>query len=337
MPSRLRALFPILGLAVLTSLSGCNKNTETNPSIAGVAVGNKDFSVLEDAAVRGGVVALLSNRNPDDPQGNYTVFAPNNAAFARLGLYSATDLLVLNRDFLTGTLKYHVTGGTLAGSTLRAGVSSPSALGGIPRRIIERNGALYVNGARILATDIPASNGTVHAIDKVLLATGGNVVESALALTNKQVFVQPELTFLVEAVLYANLAGTLSSPGPFTVFAPNDAAFRNLLTQLQVAPGSPQGYVPADIRKLPVGTVTSVLLQHVIVHPSGPAGRFTPELPENGRAASAGGGAISFGPFTDGVLTVRATGNGPAVANMAIPDVQCTNGVVHVIDRVLLP
>ncbi|WP_207895823.1 fasciclin domain-containing protein [Hymenobacter gummosus] len=320
-----------MGIFAVSLLSSCDKNTESEPSIAGIAVANDDFSVLEDAAVRGGVVGVLSNRNPGDPAGNYTVFAPNNAAFARLGLRSAADLNVLNRDFLTSTLYYHVTGGTVSGSALQNGLVSPSALGP-GRRIINRNGTLYVNGSRILLTDVKASNGTVHAVDKVLLATGADIVQSALALNNRQVFVQPELTFLVEAVLYANLQGTLSGPGPFTVFAPNDQAFRTLLTALQVTPGSPAGYVPADVRKLPVNTVTAVLLQHVI-----PGSKFTPELPESSSTGSAGGAPVTFGPFVDGTLTVKGGGNGTSVANMVIPDVLCTNGVVHVIDRVLLP
>lgn len=331
MLARLRHLLPILGISAAALLSGCAKNTESNPSIAGIAVANDDFSVLEDAAVRGGVVGILSNRNPGDPQGNYTVFAPNNAAFARLGLRSAPDLLVLNKEFLTNTLFYHVTGGTLAGSGLQAGVTSPSALQGLTRRVINRGGATYINGSKVLATDVLASNGRVHVIDKVLLATGGNIVESAVAVSSGQVFVQPDLTFLVQAVLYADLAPTLSSPGPFTVFAPNDQAFRDLLAALGVPPGSPTGYVPADVRKLPKATVTAVLLQHAL-----PGAKFTPELPENASTASAGGAPVTFGPFLDGTLTVKGANN-PTPAGMVIPDIQCTNGIVHVIDRVLLP
>lgn len=333
MLARLRFLLPILGISTAFLLAGCDKNTETEPSIAGIAVANDDFSVLEDAAVRGGVVGLLSNRNPDDPQGNYTVFAPNNAAFARLGLRSAPDLLVLNKSFLTNTLYYHVTGGTLAGAALQPGATSPSALQGITRRFINRGGATYVNGSRVLATDVKASNGTVHVIDKVLLATGANIVGSAVAVSSGQVFVQPDLTFLVQAVLYADasVATTLSSPGPFTVFAPNDQAFRTLLAALNVPPGSPEGYIPTDVRKLPKATVTAVLLQHAL-----PGAKFTPELPENAATASAGGGPVTFGPFVDGTLTVKAASNATP-AKMVIPDIQCTNGVVHIIDAVLVP
>ena len=309
-------------------LAGCQKNEELDPTIAGIAVANPDFQILEDAAIRGEVVDILSNKNPNDPEGNYTVFAPTNQAFGRLGLNSAADLLTLQKPFLTSTLFYHVTGGTLSGSNLQAGLASPSALGP-NRRIISRNGSTYVNGSKILATDVKASNGTVHVIDKVLLATGADIVQSAVALKDAQVFTKPELGFLVEAVLYCNLAGVLTaSPGSpqFTVFAPTDQAFRNLGTDLGVVLD-----VPADIRKLPQATVTAVLLNHVV-----PGGQFTSELPENSRITTAGGSQLTLGAFADGILTVKGSSNATA-AGMVIPDVQCTNGVVHVIDRVLLP
>ncbi len=121
-----------------------------------------------------------------------------------------------------------------------------------------------------------AANGLVHPIDKVLLATGADIVQSALALKNGQVFVQPELTFLVEALVYCELTGALTaSPGSpsFTVFAPTDAAFKQLGQQLGVSLAQ-----PADIRKLPKATVTAVLLNHVVNN----GGKFTPEFADNG-------------------------------------------------------
>ena len=189
---------------------------------------------------------------------------------------------------------------------------------------------MYVNGSKILATDVPASNGTVHAIDKVILASGADIVQTALALNKSQVFAGPELTFLVEAVLYAELAGALSASAgspSFTVFAPTDQAFKDLGKLLGVALD-----VPADIRKLPKATVTAVLLNHVINN----GGKFTSEIAENTTVQSLGGTPITYGTFNNGILTVKGKNNA-TVANMAIPDVQCTNGIVHVIDRVLLP
>ena len=317
-----------LALSLLT-LGGCAKNNEVDPSITNIAVTNPDFQTLEDAAIRGDVAVLLGNKNPNDSQGNYTVFAPTNAAFARLGLNKAEDLAVLYTPFLRSTLLYHVFSGTLPGSALTAGNTSASALGPT-RRIIKRaDGSLYVNGSKILGTDVRAANGLIHPIDKVLLATGVNIVQSAQALQTMQVFVKPELTFLVEAVIYADLATTLSGPGPFTVFAPTDQAFKDLGVLLNVPLNQ-----PSDIRKLPKATVQAVLLNHALAGPQG--GRFTTELPESTTVSSAGGTPVVLGAFNNGVMTVKGANN-TTPANMVIPDVQCTNGVVHVIDRVLLP
>ncbi|WP_223847282.1 fasciclin domain-containing protein [Hymenobacter montanus] len=290
--------------------------------------------MLEDAAVRGDVAVQLSSKNPSDPQGSYTVFAPTNAAFARLGLNSALDLIALQPAFLRSTLLYHVFSGTLPGSALTPGSMPASALGPTRRIIRRADNSLYVNGSKILRADVPAANGLIHPIDKVLLATGVDVLNSALALEEGLVFVRPELTFLVEAVAYCNLQSALAgSPGspPLTVFAPTDQAFRELGVALNVPLNQPR-----DIRNLPVATVRAVLLNHVIAG-GAQGGRFTSELPENSTVASAGGGPLVFGSFNNGALTVKGPGNGASAANLVIPDIQCTNGVVHVIDRVLLP
>ncbi|MDB5236188.1 MAG: fasciclin [Hymenobacter sp.] len=331
----------------LATFGGCAKNKEVDPSITNIAVTSPDFQTLEDAAIRGNVAILLGNPNADAQSGGkFTVFAPTNAAFARLGLNSAQDLLALQQPFLQSTLYYHVYNGTLQAAALTPGSTSLGAFTTAPiaatpttpavpsitptRRIIRRaDGTLYVNGSKILGTDVQASNGLIHPIDKVLLVTGGNVVQSAQALQNMQVFVKPELTFLVEAVIYADLATTLSGPGPFTVFAPTDQAFKDLGVILNMPLNQ-----PADIRKLPKATVQAVLLNHAIGGAQG--GRFTSELPGGTTIASAGGAPVTLGAFNNGVMTVKGTNN-TAPANMVIPDVQCTNGVVHVIDRVLIP
>jgi len=322
----------LLVAALATTLfttTSCEKDEEeVAPSIASIAVTNADFSTLEGAAIQGGVAVVLSNPNPGDPSGDYTVFAPNNPAFARLGLNSEGDLAVLNDAFLTNTLLYHVSNGNLEGNTITAGSNSGSALGP-NRRFIQRGADLYINGSKILATDIKAENGTVHVIDKVLLATGADIVQSALALTESKVFVTPELTFLVEALIYTDLVGALvASPGSpsFTVFAPSDAAFKQLGVDLGVALN-----VPADIRKLPKETVAAVLLNHVVAD----GGKFTSEM-NGGLIAPLGGVSLTLGAFSNGTLTIKGNSNATP-ANMMIPDVLTTNGVVHVIDRVLLP
>lgn len=323
-----KLLTATIAVFLLIGFSSCEKDEPLTPSIAGIAVTNPDFSLLEGAAVQGGVAGVLSNANPNDPSGSYTVFAPNNAAFGRLGLASEADFGLLDRSFLTNTLLYHVSNGDLAGSSIQEGMLSGSLLGPA-RRFINRGNERFINGSRILATDVLADNGTVHVIDKVLLATGADIVQSAIALSNAQVFRTPELSFLVEAVVYAGLVDALTatdgSPS-FTVFAPSDAAFR----QLGVDLGVPLNQ-PSDIRNLPVETVTAVLLNHVIAD----GGQFTSEMNE-GVVGPLGGTPLRVGAYNNGVLTIQGNGNGQG-ANMLIPDVQTVNGIVHVIDRVLLP
>ncbi len=318
-----------LALGLLALGSGCAKNNEVDPSITNIVVTNPDFQTLEDAAIRCDVAVLLGNTNADPKSGGkFTVFAPTNAAFARLGLNSALDLMALQQPFLRSTLFYNVFSGTLPGSALTPGNTSASALAGLTRRIIRRaDGSLYVNGSKILGTDVHASNGLIHPIDKVLLATGGNMVESAVALQSGGVFVKPELTFLVAAVLRCNLQGLLSQSGPYTVFAPTDQAFKDA--------GIPS---IAAINTMDVPTLTSILANHVLSNSGSTllGNKFTPELPENTAVTAFGGRPLELGRFDNGVLTVKGAGNA-VPANMVIPDVQCTNGVVHVIDRVLLP
>ena len=325
-----KTYMPLFAAALLLlSMNSCSKTYEADtPSIATIAVSNADFSLLEGAAVKGGLAIVLANKNPNDPAGNYAIFAPNNAAFARLGFNTEGSLGALQKSFLTNTLLYHVSNGTLSGKDITAGNTSVSALL-VNRRFINRGIDRYINGSKIIGTDVAASNGTVHVIDKVLLATGVDIVQSALSLRDLRVFTTPELSFLVEALVYTDLVGALTASAgspSFTVFAPTDAAFKELGVLLNV-PLS----IPSDIRKIDKETVKKVLLNHVISN----SGKFTSVM-NAGSVMPLGGVALTIGDFNNGVLTIKGKNNA-VVANMVIPDVLTKNGVVHVIDRVLLP
>jgi uncharacterized surface protein with fasciclin (FAS1) repeats len=310
----------VLALSLITTLVSCDSEYKNEtPSIAGIAVANPNFSTLEGAAVQGGVVGVLSNSNPNDPSGHYTVFAPTNDAFARLGLVDAGSLGGLQNSFLTNTLLYHVSNGDLLSNQITAGSTSASALT-INRRFISRGNDLYINGSKIILTDVKASNGTVHAIDKVMIATGVDIVASAILLKEAKVFKTPELTFLVQAVISSGLAPTLADPNNnFTIYAPTDAAFKAA------------GFATVqDVANTPPAVLQQVLLNHAIG-----GGKFTSEQTST-TATTAGGGTLSYSPFLNGVFTVKSRGI-TTPANMVIPDIQCSNGVVHVIDKVLLP
>lgn len=317
------------GLMLLSTLFSCERNStfeNSKPSIAKIAVLNSDFSVLETAAIKGGIALLLTNANSGDPSGKFTVFAPTNSAFEKLGLNS-DNLATLDQEFLTNTLKYAVSNGDLSSSAFSSTVSTASVFEGNTRKLITKNGDKYINGSKIISTDIAAANGTVHAIDKVLLATNGNIVQSAIAVQTGKVFVKPELTYLVAAVLWADpsiLTALTTSPS-LTVFAPTDDAF----IKLGLALGK-TFTKPKDIELIDKATVTAVLLNNVIG-----GGKFTPEM-TSGANASVGGGTLTLGAFENGVLTVKGNGN-TAPAKMVIPDIQAKNGVIHIIDTVLLP
>jgi uncharacterized surface protein with fasciclin (FAS1) repeats len=313
-----------------TILVSCKNTNDVNPTISQVAVRMKGFSQLEAAAIRGGVAITLSNKNPGDPSGNFTVFAPTNEAFAKIGLVNPADLNVLQKAFLTNVLLYHVNNGATLGASLTNGVKVPSLLGAtVSKRIVSRSGEFFINGSKIIATNVKADNGVIHAIDRVLLASGADIANTAIFFAQGKGFVNPELSFLVEAVVYADLVAPLADASAnLMVFAPTNQAFRDLGVLLGVPLNQ-----PSDIRKLPKATVAQVLLTHVFNLRDG--AKFTSEL-SAGTITSLNNQVITLGAFNNGYLTVRARGNG-AAANMAIPDVQCTNGIVHVIDRVLLP
>ncbi|TKC01080.1 fasciclin domain-containing protein [Pedobacter cryophilus] len=324
-----------IALFIAFGFTACKKDSDVSPTIAQVAVTMPGFSQLEAAAIRGGVAVVLSNKNAGDPSGAFTVFAPTNDAFAKLGLVNPQDLNVLQKSFLTNVLLYHVNNGNTLQTSLTGGASVSSLLVTPPpatpvtKRIINRNGEFFVNGSKILATNVKADNGTIHVIDRVLLASGANIAQTTIFFAEGKGFVNPELTYLLEAVLYCDLAGALSDANAkYTVFAPTNQAFRDLGQLLGVPLNQ-----PSDIRKLPKATVTQVLLTHVFNLSGG--GKFTSEL-NAGTITALNDQVVTLGAYTNGYLTVKGRGNSTA-ANMAIPDVQTTNGVVHVIDRVLLP
>lgn len=325
-----KIIFAILAASTIVSCERNSTYEDAKPSIANIAVSNPNFSTLEAAAVAGGVVGVLSNANAGDPSGNFTVFAPTNAAFDKLGLNPET-LGVLNPTFLTNTLLYHVSNGDLLSGSFTA--TSSSALGGITRRFIERSGEKYINGSKIIATNIAAANGTVHAIDKVMIATGADIVDSALAVQSGGVFVKPELTYLVEAVVYAGLAGPdspLRTAPSLTVFAPTDQAFINLSVAL-AGLGVTKFTKPSDLRQLSVAQVTAVLTNHVIG-----GGKFTPEM-MSGANNAFGGQILTIGAFVNGVLTIKGANADFPAANMVIPDISAKNGVIHIVDSVIMP
>ena len=172
----------VIALTLIATLSSCeNDYQDEKPSIAAIAVANENFSTLEGAAIQGGVAGVLSNSNPNDPSGKYTVFAPTNAAFAKLPAGTVEFLLKPeNKATLAKILTYHVVAGSFnAGAVVKAikdgggSVTLKTVSGGNLVASIKEGKVILTDekGATstVVATDLTGSNGLIHVVDAVVL------------------------------------------------------------------------------------------------------------------------------------------------------------------------
>jgi len=233
-----------------------------------------------------------------------TIFAPTDEAFAALGLNEKNIGTVPN---LKEILLYHAVAGKVY-STMLSNKFVPTLNGAALK--IDISSGVMINDAMVVKADIKALNGVIHIINKVLLPPTKNLVELALASA-------PEFSILVAAVQKAKLVETLATGGPFTVFAPTNAAFAALLAELKVS----------NLDALSDETVKNVLLYHVV----------------NGRVFSSDlkTGPVSTlnGTFNVNLSTLKITDANMREAGLvtSLLNIQATNGVIHVIDRVILP
>lgn len=293
----------------------CENITDEDPTIAKIVVSNPFFTLLEAAAVKSDLALALSSANPNDENGNYTIFAPTDDAFARLNFTHEASLAALNNGFLRNTLLFHVADGIISGEELKSATHI-----GIEKKLIRRGDDLYINGSKILFTDAQSINGAFHGIDKILLATGLNMTASVLALSQGEVFSTPEMTFLLEAVNYTGLGDFLANTEGLTVFAPTDEAFKALGLDN-----------PNDIRNLSKEDVEAILSNHIVQD----GGKFTSEQ-DNLVQTTLGGGVIEYTKVDNGYFWVKSKGNNRNT-QMLVPDIKTSNGVVHIVDQVLLP
>lgn len=307
-----RTLLTAFGAGSLL-LAGCGGGDDPPPlDIVQTAQATPEFSTLVQAVSAAGLVPTLQGAGP------FTVFAPTNAAFAALltELGVTVEQLVADQALLRSVLTYHVLPDLVAASQVPAGRAITTVQGGV-FKIDPVNGGLRITDGRnrtatITATDIAARNGVIHRIDRVLLPADRNIVQLAQAT--------PELSTLVAAVQAAGLAGTLSGTGPFTVLAPTNAAFAALLTELGIS----QATLLADVP----------LLQRVLGYHVLPQRVLRAEIPAGTPLATASTTMSDRLSISAAGVVTDALGR---TANLAATDIFASNGVVHVIDRVLRP
>lgn len=235
-------------------------------------------------------------------EGPFTVFAPTDDAVAKLPEGTVAILLEDPQGDLKDILLYHVVSGELMAEDV---ASQPDAMTLLGKRLrFDTTDGVMVDGAEVVTADIVCSNGVIHVIDAMMLPKG-NIVETAVA--------DGRFTTLVAAVQAAGLDGALSDETKdYTVFAPTDDAFAAL----------PAGTVEALLED-PEGQLTDILLYHVV----------------DGRFMASDVGSMDTIDTLQGSPLVIDTTDGVTVggANVIITDVECSNGVIHVIDAVLIP
>lgn len=308
-------LLGTLGISVF--VTGCDKDDDpvvTN-TITDVVVKNDNFSTLEAAVIKANLQGTLSGAGP------FTVFAPDNAAFTASGITS-TVLNSLTQAQAANIILYHAIGSKILAAGVPAGPNAKVVTASGDSVFVTRNASgVYVNGIKVNTADVGADNGVIHVIGRVLMPPSGNIVQTAVA---------SGLDSLVKAVNRAttapggdpNLASTLST-ATLTVFAPTNQAFTQLLGALSLT----------DINQIPIATLLAVLRYHVV------GGRaFSSDLVNGNLAMLAGGNTtINLTGGTGGAPSIRGNGNGGNVSTISATNIVCRNGVVHLIDRVLLP
>ena len=308
-----------LGTFITVASSSCSKDNPTPPSnkITDKVVADPSLSLLEKAVVKAGLATTLSGAGP------FTVFAPNDSAFSASGL-GAADIDATSADDLKKILLYHTLGSKVMAAGVPAGPNAKVLTINVPpvaadSIFVTKNAAgVFVNGIQVTTADVAADNGVIHVMSRVLLPPTGNIVATAQANVGGDTGLDSLVTAIVRADAAAPGLITLLNSNILTVFAPTNKAFRDLLTALNLS----------KVADIPIATLQDVLGYHVR------AGRaFSSDLTAGPLAMFASGNttvSLSSG------ATIKGNGN-PAPSNIIATNIMATNGVVHLIDRVLLP
>lgn len=296
-------------------MGACTDNTTTPPArqtVTDVVLANNDFTILRDAIQYAGLADALR-------LGTLTVFAPNDAAFRASGFANAAAVRALPVATVKSVLQYHVLGSKIAAANIPVARNTAVATLEGPNLFVSKltaSSGVSVNNARVTTADVMADNGVIHVIDRVMRPPALNLLQVAQG--------NPDFTYLVAAATRASTTNPAvvnaltSTTSAFTVFAPTNQAF--------IDAGFP---TIASINAAPAATLAAVVLNHVLADRA-----FSPTL-ATGNATTAGGGVLALTVSANGV-TVAGKGN-TQPANVVSADILATNGVVHVVSRVLLP
>ena len=292
---------------------GTNADAGSNPTpsmdVVDTAIANGNFKTLVGAVQGAGLEATLRGPGP------FTVFAPTDAAFEKVPSFLVTKLVTAPYKGELGLiLKYHVLPDAVKASDLLGRTSSAATVAGGMLTVDGSGGKVLINGAvNVTTPDVAATNGVIHVVDGVLLPS---IVDTAAGYDDGTT----KFSTLVTAVTAADLVTTLSGPGSFTVFAPTDQAFADLKAALG---DTAFNAILADKAKL-----QKILKYHVL------ASTVYAKDVAPGQIDTVEGGKLTVAASGSDVTIADST---PAKAKIVLTDLPNSNGVIHVIDKVLLP
>lgn len=290
-----------------TSTTSTSKSSHTvtaakpaRMDIVDTAVSAGSFKTLVAAVQAAGLVDTLKGEGP------YTVFAPTDDAFAKLPEGTIAELLKPeNKGKLQAILTYHVVPGNVMAADVVKLSSAQTAQGQYVDIAVSDDG-VTVDNAKVLKTDIHTANGVIHVIDSVILPTDKDIVQTAVDAGSFE--------SLVAAVQAAGLVETLQGEGPFTVFAPTDEAIAKL----------PEGTVEDLLKPENKEQLAAILTYHVV-----PGKVMAADVANLSSAKTVMGKDIAIS-VEDGKVMING-------ANVIAADVEASNGVIHVIDSVIIP
>ena len=282
-----------------------DETTGQTVDLIDVAMARRELSTLVGALQAAGLVGVLQGEGP------FTVFAPSNEAFDALGAELDVLLAPSGRDALVALLTYHLAPGRVVSADVSAGELA-TVHGDELRLSVEDDGTVRVGDARLLATDVPASNGVIHVIDAVVRPE--SLPPPIPAPTLLQVARAEGFSTLAAAVEQAGLADTLIGEGPFTMFAPTDAAFAALGDEALAS------LLEGENRAKLGAILTYHLVPGAVPGRDVVKGRYTTVQGTDLKVKVKRGSTV-----LDGRAAVLRT------------DLQATNGVIHGIDTVLVP
>jgi len=312
------ALIALVSFTAASCSDDDGNTTPANNTIVAIASGNSDFSILVQALQRAELVETLNGTGP------FTVFAPTNAAFAQFLEDNDFDSLEdIPTDVLKQVLLNHVVSGNVQSSQLTTGyistvATSAAATGQNLSMYVNTVGGVKLNGgssipggATVTTPNLIASNGVIHVVDRVIALP--TVVTFALA--------DPTFEILVQALTredQPNFAGILSGTGPFTVFAPTNDAFVSVLGELNYQ----------NLAAIPQSILTQTLQYHVVG-----ANVRSSQLTQNQIVTTLQGSVFTV----DLVGGAKIKDTEDRISNVIAVDVQANNGVIHVLNKVILP